>query len=145
LSAWGQGLLVPAEELLLAANESFHPWDRVLRFGKLALQEIQAANAAGSAAEREAARERMRDAIQGFLNGIDLLARARPESELPLLKSDLARRWDRDFEIVNVMADIEAQCKAEKAAVATAQARLEVANQEIVAAAWAKIPARLRP
>ncbi len=145
LSAWGQRLLVPAESTLLAANEAYHPWDRVLRFGKLANQELKALAAAGSASEREAARERARDAIQGFRNGIDLLARARPESELPLLQSDLIGGWDTDFVIVNAMADIEAQCTAEKAAVATAQAQLETANAEIAAAAWSKIPARLRP
>lgn len=145
LSAWGQGLLVPAEELLLAANESFHPWDRVLRFGKLAIQELQSVGSANSTSEREAATRRARDAIQGFRNGIDLLARAKPGSDIPLLESDLIGRWGTDFEIVNAMADLEAQCTAEKAAVATAQGNLEVANQQIIAAARAKIPARLRP
>jgi len=145
LSQWGQGLLVPAETALLAANEAYHPWDRVLRFGKLALQELQSLENAGTASERDAARERARDAIQGFSNGINLLARERPESELPLLESDLVRRWGGGIEIVNAMADVEAQCTAEKATLAVAQAHLEVANQEIVAAAWSKIPARLRP
>jgi hypothetical protein len=145
LSAWGQGLLVPAEEMLLAANESYHPWDRALRFGKRAIEELQSLELAGTASERDAARDRARDAIQGFRNGIDLLGRARPESEILLLESDLIGRWGTGFEISNAMADVKAQCTAEKAAVATAQAHLEVANQQIVAAAWAKIPARLRP
>lgn len=145
LSAWGQGLLVPAETALLAANESYHPWDRALRFGKLAIQELQSLAAARTASERDAATDRAREAIQGFRSGIDLLARARPESELPLLQSDLIGSWGTDFVIVNAIADIEAQCTAEKAVVSAAQAQLEIANAQIVAAAWSKIPARLRP
>jgi hypothetical protein len=144
MSPWGQSLLVPAETALLAANEAFLPWDRALRFGKLVTQELQAVESAGTATEREDAGARAREAMQGFVNGISLLARARPESEMPLL-SDLAWRWDGNFEIANAMADVEAQCTAEKAAVAAALAGLEVAYEAIVAAAWSKIPARLHP
>jgi len=144
MSSFGQALLVPAESALLEANESYQPWERVLRFGRLAIKELTSAEFAHSESEQVEARERAREAIDGFVNSIDLLARVRPESELSLLKSDLASRWDRDIEIANATAAIEAQCTAEKAAVAAAQAQLEVANQQIIEAAWLKIPARLR-
>jgi hypothetical protein len=90
-----------------------------------------------------AAMERAGEAIQGLRNGIGLLAREKPESELPLM--DLASAWSKVIEIASVTTDVEAQCTAEKGAVAAAQAQLEAANQQIIAAAWLNIPARLRP
>jgi hypothetical protein len=143
MSAWGQGLLVPAEAALLTANEAYHPWDRVLRFGKLAIRELQSVEDAIDSSDRMAAMERAGEAIQGLRNGIGLLAREKPESELPLM--DLASAWSKVIEIASVTTDVEAQCTAEKGAVAAAQAQLEAANQQIIAAAWLNIPARLRP
>jgi len=145
LSAWGQRLLVPAETALLEANEAYLPWERVLRFGKLALEEIRALGAASSASERVEGEHRVEDATQGLANGIDILARQRPDSELPLLKADVARSLDRDVEILAAMDSVATQSIAERMAVVKAQADLELANQQIVAAAWAKIPPILRP
>jgi len=144
LSAWGQGLLVPAESALLAATDAYHPWDRVLRFGKLALQELQTLDLTTNSSERIEVEQRAEDAIQGVVNGINLLARLRPDSELPLLISNVTRSWDRKAEILAALDSVETQSIAERAAVVKAQADLELANQQIVAAAWAKIPSVLR-
>jgi hypothetical protein len=145
LSPWGQALLVPAETALLAANEAYHPWDRVLRFGKTAIQEIRTLAALTNSRERIDAERRVEDAIQGLVNGVDLLARLKPDSELPLLKANVTRSWDREAEILAAMDSVEMQSVAERAAVVKAQAELEIVNQQILAAAWARIPLALRP
>lgn len=119
----------------------------------------------GSLNEELATMHRAGEAVDRFVKAVDLLARDRPRPDLPRVSDDLrkcARRLmavGNRFTMVGVQVSIPpaaaeirailnrilAESGGERGDVDAARTRLEGANQQVIAMAWSKIPARLRP
>ena len=168
-SSWYVAALAPIESDLLQAREAYHPWDRALYFGATAYRAINDLTAfdprlRNSDQNAQDLRERVGEAVLNFAQAIALLAWKEPDIDVPLLSEKLLQfasgmsadhetlvlglltgLVDADAQIVAAMAEIERQGADHRAALALAEAKLANLNDELVKAAWIKVPGGLRP
>jgi len=190
-SPWSRTLVGPAEATLQGANAEYHPWDRAVMFGTQAIDALGAAGgqtrsnigdairlatmlvtrsslpslSSGSLSEQLDAMHRAGEAVDHFIKAVDLLARDRPRTDVPLVSDGLRKCAQKLMAVGNrftiaaiqsslhpaaeeiraILNRIIAESGGERSDVETARARLEGTNQQVITAAWSKIPARLRP
>jgi len=167
-SSWYITALAPIQAALLSAREAYHPWDRALYFGATAYRAINDLTAfdprlGNSDRNFQELRANTGETIFNFAQAIALLAWKEPSIEIPLLSEKLLRFVsemasdhetlvlglltgirDADTQIIAAMAEIQSQSADQRAALELAETQLANLNNELVKAAWVKVPGGLR-